>query len=67
MKLNKNVMDILIEQQGTVDAIITDPPYATTGVACANINSIGVELDVNYFDISKERLLKAIENQNDKK
>lgn len=32
----------------------------TTGVACKNLNRnfIGIELDVNYFNIAKERILK---------
>lgn len=33
----------------------------TTGVACANTNRkfIGIEMDENYFNIAKERILKA--------
>jgi site-specific DNA-methyltransferase (adenine-specific) len=33
----------------------------TTGVACANLNRkfIGIELDDNYFNIGKERILNA--------
>ena len=32
----------------------------TTGVACKNLNRnfIGIELDVNYFNIAKERISK---------
>ena len=32
----------------------------TTGVACKNLNRnfIGIELDINYFNIAKERILK---------
>lgn len=31
----------------------------TTGVACSNLNRkfIGIELDENYFDIAKQRIL----------
>ena len=38
---------------------------ATTGVACANTkrNFIGIELDQTYFNIAKDRILKAEESQ----
>ena len=34
----------------------------TTGVACKNLNRkfIGIELDKNYFEIAKNRILKDI-------
>jgi site-specific DNA-methyltransferase (adenine-specific) len=52
------IMDKLIDENVKVDAIITDPPYGTTGVACKNLNRnfIGIEKDKNYFDIAKERI-----------
>lgn len=51
-------MDKLIEEGVTVDAIITDPPFGTTGVACKNLNRnfIGIELDDKYFKIASERV-----------
>ena len=35
----------------------------TTGVACVNINRkfIGIEMDDNYFEIAKERILTITE------
>ena len=46
---------------GSVDMILTDPPYGTTGVAAKNLNRsfIGIELDETYFNIAKERIEKA--------
>ena len=42
----------------SVDAIIADPPYGTTGVACAmeGRHFIGVELDAGYYDIARRRI-----------
>ena len=36
----------------------------STGVACVNTNRkfIGIELDDTYFEIAKERIEKAVEN-----
>lgn len=33
--------------------------FSTTGVACVNLNRkfIGIELDENYFEIGKKRIL----------
>ena len=52
------VMDKLISEGVKVDAIITDPPYGTTGVACKNLTRdfIGIEKDAKYFQIAKERI-----------
>jgi len=52
------VMDRLIADGVKVDAIITDPPYGTTGVACKNLNRnfIGIELDDKYFNIAEGRI-----------
>lgn len=38
----------------------------TTGVACINLNRkfIGIEKDVNYFSVAKDRINKAIEDKN---
>ena len=43
---------------GSVDMILTDPPYGTTGVAAKNLNRsfIGIELDETYFNIAKDRI-----------
>ena len=55
------VMDRLIEEGVVVDAIICDPPYGTTGVACVNTNRnfIGIEMDDNYFNIASNRIFKT--------
>lgn len=54
------LLEEIIEQNGN---IILDPfmGSGTTGVACKNLNRsfIGIELDVNYFNIAKERIEKA--------
>ena len=52
------VMGKLIAEGVKVDAIITDPPYGTTGVACKNLNRnfIGIELDDKYFNIAEGRI-----------
>lgn len=40
----------------------------STGVACVNTNRkfIGIELDENYFNIAKDRIVEAIEKEGDK-
>lgn len=47
---------------GSIDAIITDPPYGTTGVACVNTNRsfIGIEKDDKYFEVAKNRITESI-------
>ncbi len=42
----------------SIDMILTDPPYGTTGIACLNLNRIfiGIEKDEKYFNIAKERI-----------
>lgn len=44
-----------------VDAIITDLPYGTTGVACVKTgrNFIGCEIDEGFFDIAERRIAEA--------
>ena len=48
--------------------VILDPCVGsgTTGVACMNTNRkfIGIELDENYFNIAKERIMKFMEEKN---
>jgi DNA modification methylase len=45
----------------SIDMVMTDPPYGTTGEACANLNHkfIGIELDEEYFKIAVKRIKKA--------
>jgi DNA modification methylase len=42
----------------SIDMILADLPYGTTGVACKNLNRnfIGIELDKDYFKIAEERI-----------
>ena len=46
----------------SVDLILTDPPYGTTGVACKNLNRnfIGFELDEGYFEIAEKRINETV-------
>lgn len=39
----------------------------TTGVACVNLNRkfIGIEMDDNYFEIAKDRVLEAVKEKSD--
>ena len=39
----------------------------STGVACANTGRkfIGIELDDNYFDVAKNRILEALKEKTD--
>ena len=50
------IMDGLIADGVKVDAIITDPPYGTTACKNLNRNFIGIELDLNYYMIARERI-----------
>ena len=52
LELMKDIPD------GSVDMILCDLPYGTTGVACKNLNRnfIGFELNEAYFNIVKERI-----------
>jgi DNA modification methylase len=45
----------------SIDAIICDLPYGTTGVACIKTGRkfIGIEKERKYFDISIDRVNKA--------
>tara|TARA_R110000851_G_scaffold275376_2_gene427994 strand:- start:356 stop:538 length:183 start_codon:yes stop_codon:yes gene_type:complete len=48
-------------ESGSVDMILTDPPYGTTGVAAKNLSRdfIGIEMDLDYFNIALERIENA--------
>ncbi|MDD4429296.1 MAG: site-specific DNA-methyltransferase [Paludibacter sp.] len=58
------LMKILIENSSKENEIVLDPfmGLGSTGVACINTNRnfIGMELDDKYFEIAKERIEKAI-------
>lgn len=45
-------------ESGSVDLILADPPYGTTGVAAKSLNRdfIGIELDEGYFNIARDRI-----------
>ena len=52
-------LDVLsLIADGSVDAIICDPPYGTTGVACKNLKGsfIGIEKDPHYFKVTSDRI-----------
>ena len=53
-------MKYLIEVSSNENDIVLDPfmGSGSTGIACKRLNRnfIGIELDKNYFDISKERI-----------
>ena len=55
LEVMKNIPD------KSVDLVLTDPPYGTTGVAAKNLNRdfIGIEKDEGYFKIAKERIESA--------
>ena len=46
---------------GSVDMVLTDPPYGTTGVEAANTGRkfIGIERDPDYFTVAQARIRKA--------
>lgn len=52
LELMKNIPD------KSIDLILCDLPYGTTGVACKNTNRefIGMELDEKYYKVACERL-----------
>ena len=56
-----NLMKYLIEVSSNENDIVLDPfmGSGSTGVACLNTNRnfIGIELDKNYFEIAKTRLI----------
>lgn len=44
----------------SIDLIATDPPYL---ISATNRNFIGIELDKNYFEIAKKRIINNQSNQ----
>ena len=61
------LINYLIRTYTNEEDIIIDPVMGsgTTGVAAINLNRkfIGFELDENYFNISQERIQKAVDNK----
>lgn len=55
------LMEILINNSSNENDLILDPfmGCGSTGLACKNLNRnfIGIELDENYFNISKQRII----------
>ena len=57
--------DCLVEMakipSGSVDMVMADLPYGTTGVACMNTcrSFIGIERDPEYFAIAQKRIGEA--------
>ena len=56
-------MEYLIKTYTNEGEIVMDNTFGscTTGVACVNLGRkfIGIEMDENYYNIGKERVLKA--------
>lgn len=50
--------------EGSIDAIITDLPYGTTGEACIKTGRefIGIEKEEKYYSIAVNRLKQAEKN-----
>lgn len=65
---NVKLMEWLVNIHSNETQTILDPfiGSGTTGVACLNLNRkfIGIELDEKYFDISVNRIKKAIQERN---
>lgn len=58
------LMEYLIKTYTNEGDIVMDNTFGscTTGVACVNLGRkfIGIEMDENYYNIGKERVLKAV-------
>ena len=65
---NMKLWEEIIKDCTDEGQIILDPCVGsgTTGVACQHMNRkfIGIELDENYFNIAKERIMKSMEKEN---
>lgn len=63
---NGDCLDIMKQiPDRSIDMILCDLPYGTTGVACVNTNRefIGIELDKHYFEIAKKRIESILTKQ----
>ena len=62
-----DLLELLIKNSSNENDVVMDMfmGSGSTGVACLNTNRkfIGIELDDKYFEISKSRLNKAVENK----
>lgn len=65
-----DLLEIFIKQSTDKNEVVFDGfmGSGSTGVACANTNRrfIGIEIDPKYFEIAKQRLEEAEENNNGK-
>ena len=61
------LMEYLIKTSTTEGEIVLDNTFGScsTGVACVNLGRkfIGIEMDENYYNIGKERVIKAISDK----
>ena len=59
----QDVIEMLVSNSSNQYDLVFDPfmGSGTTGVACKNLNRkfIGIELDDNYFEVAKERILNV--------
>ena len=58
------LMEILIDNSSQIGELVLDPfmGIGSTGIACKNLNRkfIGIELDKDYFNIAKQRIINGI-------
>lgn len=61
-----DLMKILIENSSNKGDLVFDPfmGIGSTGIACvkSDRNFVGIEIDENYFNISKDRINESVEN-----
>lgn len=64
------LMEYLIKTYTNEGEIVLDNTFGscTTGVACVNLGRkfIGIEMDENYYNVGKERVLKVISDKKEK-
>jgi DNA modification methylase len=56
---NGDCLDLMRQiPDGSIDMVMCDLPYGTTGVACVNTGRkfIGIEKDEKYFQIARDRI-----------